>query len=533
MSCPSCGQTESTVSCVECSAPTVNCPNPNPCVDVTSTDCVIYTGLDAQCHDTEPLLENGDNLSVGLKKVIDYFCEHTHIEEAKSAGGVEILSVGDGMTESFISVIDYFNDALSQMGGGGSGGAGGLLNKTHAEMVIMQSAGTFVPGQWYKITDFATMYEQPDYTGTTLATLIPVTAPVVKTSAIEPIHVQAVTQSKLNPFAFQNEYVKDVIKYELDYTTPITGTATKGRIIFRHDEYGNTTYYDHRTVLFKRYRDSGGLYSSIMDLNFGFNEYFTFHAMGAGASAATTSNNLIGKLKFYNFDLPNIVFRGNTFDNTFSTQCANLTFLSQCGNNNIGRGYSTTAFAIFDGNNIAILLRSIFKLNFQYNVIKYAITDTTINAPAANNEIYSMTNNTITALQFSNNVIDTFTANTINSVEFFRQNDLQSFSNNTVSQLFQNNTFVTITFCNFPRSVENNRGLALQYVNFTSNITKKLQFNNFDCYITGTAGTPIDLSLATHVYNSYTCKIYKNANGDIKISYYNAGDAEVSALITT
>lgn len=68
MSCPSCGQTESTVSCVECSAPTVNCPNPNPCVDVTSTDCVIYTGLDAQCHDTEPLLENGDNLSVGLKK---------------------------------------------------------------------------------------------------------------------------------------------------------------------------------------------------------------------------------------------------------------------------------------------------------------------------------------------------------------------------------------------------------------------------------------------------------------------------------
>lgn len=528
MSCPSCGQTESTVSCVECSTPTVNCPNPNPCVDVTSTDCVIYVGEDAQCHDTEPLLENGDNLSVGLKKVIDYFCEHTHIEEAKSAGGVEILSVGDGMTESFISVIDYFNDALSQ--GGGSGGAGGLINKTHAEMVIMQGAGTFVPGQWYKITDFATMYEQPDYTGTTLTSSVPVTTPVVKTSAVEPIHVQAVTQSKLNPLAFQNEYVKDIIKYELDYTTPITGTATKGRIIFRQDEYGNTTFYDHRTVLFKRYKDGGGLYSSIFDLGFGSNEYLTFNVMGV--SLAVVSNNFIGKSKFYNFDLPNIVFRGNTFDNTFSTQCANLTFFSQCGNNNIGRAYGATAFAIFDGNTIAVMLRSSFKYNFQYNVIKYALVDTTFNALAANNEVYSMTNNTITAQQFSNNVIDTFTNNTINSLEFFRQNDLQQFSNNTVLQLFQNNAFVSITYCNFPRSAENNRGLALQYVTFTSNITKKLQFNNFDCYITGTSGTPIDLSLATHVYNSYTCKIYKNQNNDIKVSYYNTNDSEVTALIT-
>jgi hypothetical protein len=531
MSCPSCGQTESTVSCVECSAPTVNCPNPNKCVDVTSTDCVIYVGEDAQCHDTEPLLENGDNLSVGLKKVIDYFCEHTHIEEAKSAGGIEILSVGDGMTESFISVIDYFSNALSQ-GGGGSGGAGGLLNKTHAEMVAMQGAGTFVPGQWYKITDFATMYEQPDYTGTTLANIVAVTTPIVKTSAIEPIHIQAITATKLNPFAFQNEYAKDIIKYELAYTTPITATPTKGRITFRQDEYGNTTFYDHRTVLFKRYKDLDNIFSSVYDLTYGSSEFLTFNALGVGS--AQVYNNFIPKTILYNgFDLPNVVFRGNAFDNTFGSYFGNNTYIGNCTNNKVGSAYANAHFTVFVGNTISVMIRNVIRKNFQYNIIKYILSDSTINAVFTNNTVYSLTTSTITANLFANNLIDTFQGNTINTTLNFTNNEMQTFNANTVLNLFQNNVFsLSIANCNFNFAAENNRGLALQYVNTSSSVVKKLQFNNFDCYVTGTVGTPIDLSSATHVYNSYTCKIYKNANGDVKVSYYNALDSEVTALIT-
>jgi hypothetical protein len=530
MSCPSCGQTESTVSCVECSAPTVNCPNPNPCVDVTSTDCVIYTGLEAGCHLNEPLLETGDNLSVGLKKVIDYFCEHTHIEEAKSAGGVEILSVGDGMTESLISVIDYFSNALSQ-GGGGSGGAGGLLNKTHAEMVAMQGAGTFVPGQWYKITDFSTIYEQPDYTGTTILNIQAVVVPVVVTSLIEPIHVQAITPTKLNPFAFQNEYTKDIIKYELNYTTPITATATTGRITFRQDEYGNTTFYDHRTVLFKRYKDSTGVYSSVFDLGFGSLEFKTFNQLGT----VEVYNNFIAKSKLYfAFDLPNVVFRSTTYDNTFGFTFGNNTYLSSCINNKINSAYGNTHSLQVTGNTVATMNRNVFKKTFQFNTIKYTFVDCTIDATFTNNTMYSVGSSTITANLFANNVIDTFTGNTITTNQNFTNNEMQTFSANTILNAFTNNVFsLSISNCIFNYAADSNRGLSMAWVNTSPSTVKIFRFNNFDCIYTGTLAVPIDLSAATLVYASYTCKIYKNSLGAYKISYYNASDAEVSFPVTT
>lgn len=531
MSCPSCGQTESTVSCVECSAPTVNCPNPNPCVDVTSTDCVIYTGLEAGCHLNEPLLETGDNLSVGLKKVIDYFCEHTHIEEAKTAGGVEILSVGDGMTESFISVIDYFSNALSQ-GGGGSGGAGGLLNKTHAEMVAMQGAGTFVPGQWYKITDFSTMYEQPDYTGTTISSILPVVVPVVVTSLIEPIHVQAITPTKLNPFAFQNEYAKDIIKYELNYTTPITATATTGRITFRQDEYGNTTSYDHRTVLFKRYKDGTGVYSSVFDLGFGSLEFKTFNALG---SSALVYNNFIPKTTVYNgFDLPNVVFRNNTYDNVFGSSFGNNTYILNCTGNKVNSAYGNTHFSTFVSNTVGSMIRNVIKKSFQFNIIKYLITDCTIDAAFTNNTMYSIGTSTITANLFGNNVIDSFTGNTINTNQNFTNNEMQTFNINTILNAFTNNVFaLSISNCIFNFSADSNRGLAMAWVITSASVVKSFRFNNIDCIYTGTTAVPIDLSSATHVYASYTCKIFKNALNVYKLSYYNASDAEVSFPVTT
>lgn len=531
MSCPSCGQTEPTVSCVECTSPTVNCPNPNPCVDVTSTDCVIYTGEDAQCHIGQPLLENGDNLSTGLKKVVDYFCEHTHIEEAKSIGGIPVLSIGDGMTESFISVIDYFNDVLSNMGGG-SGGAGGLISKTHAEMVVMQGAGTFVPGQWYKITDFATMYEQPDYTGNSISTIVAVTTPIIKTASIEPIHVQAVTTTKLNPFAFQSEYAKDIIKYELSYTTPITTTPTKGRITFRQDEFGNTTFYDHRTVLFKRYRDASGQYGYVYDLTFGSSEFLTFHAMGNGS--AQVYNNFIPKTASYNgFDLPNVVFRNNVYDNVFGSYFGNNTYILNCTNNKVNSAYGNTHLSTFVNNTIGIMLRNLIKKPFQFNNIKYLISDCTVDASFTNNTMYNVFQSTITANLFANNVIDVFQGNTINTTLNFTNNEMQTFNSNTVLNLFQNNVFsLSITNCNFNFAAENNRGLVLQYINTSASNTKKLQFNNFDCYVVGTVGTPLDLASATHVYNGYTCKIYKNQNNDVKVSYYNTLDSEVTALIT-
>ena len=531
MSCPSCGQTEINVTCVDCSAPTVNCPNPNPCVDVISTDCIIYTGVTTGCHIPKPLLIHNTNISTNLKNIVEYFCEHTHVEENKSAGGVPILTIGDGMTESLINVIDYFSNLISSLGGG-SGGSGGLVSKTHAEMVIMLGAGTLSPGQWYKITDFATMYEQPDFTGTTLANIVPVTTPTIKTSAVEPIHIQAVSTTKLYPYAFQSEYAKDIIKYELSYTTPITNTATKGRITLRIDEFGNTTSYDHRTVLFKRHKDVSGLYSSVFDLSYGFLEYLTFNSMST--IGAKVNNNFIPKGVLNNtFDLPNVVFRLNVYDNVFGSDFNNNTFLGNCFSNKLSIAKTNIAFSTFSNNNFSHMLRNIIKKPMDYNKVNLLMSDNSIDASFVNNTLSTIINNNILASAFSNNVIDTLDGNIVSSSFQFANNQIQIMNQSSVLNIFQNNIFNTsIQNCNFNYAAENNTGTSLQYVNTSNSVTKKLQYNNFYYPVIGISGTPIDLALATHVYGDYTCKIFKNQNGDLKVSYYNALDSEVTTLIT-
>ena len=531
MSCPSCGQTEPTVTCVDCSAPTVNCPNPNPCVDVISTDCIIYTGATTGCHIPEPLLIHNTNISTNLKNIVEYFCEHTHVEENKSAGGVPILTIGDGMTESLINVIDYFSNLISNLGGG-SGGSGGLVTKTHAEMVTMVGAGLLSPGQWYLISDFATMYEQPDFTGTTLANIVPVASPTVKTSAVEPIYVQAISTTKLNPYAYQSEYAKDIIKYELSYTTPVTNTVTKGRITLRMDEFGNTTSYDHRTVLFKRYRDVNGIYSSVFDLTYGDLDYLTFD--GTLTPGTKVYNNFIPKSVLNNtFDLPNIVFNVNAYDNVFGSEFSNTTFLGNCFSNKISSAKTNTVFSTFSNNTFSEMARNTIKRPMEFNEVIATISDNNIDVSFNNNRISTMIFNNITAFMFSNNVMDTLSTNTITSTLDFINNEIKIMTSNTVLNLFQNNIFSSsVSNCNFNYAAENNSGVSLQYVNTSNSVINKLQYNNFDYPVIGTSGTPIDLTLATHVYGNYTCKIFKNQNGDLKVSYYNTLDSEVTTLIT-
>jgi hypothetical protein len=531
MSCPSCGQTEPTVTCVDCSAPTVNCPNPNPCVDVISTDCVIYTGVTTGCHLNEPLLINNVSMSTNLKNIVDYFCEHTHVEQDKIAGGVPILTIGDGMTESLINVIDYFSNLISNLGGG-TGGSGGLVTKTHAEMVVMVGAGTLSPGQWYLISDFATMYEQPDFTGTALSNIVPVATPVVKTSAVEPIYVQAVSTTKLNPYAYQSQYAKDIIKYELAYTTPVTNTATKGRITLRMDEFGNTTSYDHRTVLFKRYKDVNGIFSSVFDLTYGDFEYLTFD--GQLTPGTKVYNNFIpNHVVNYVFDLPNVVFRANAYDNVFGSEFSNNTFLGSCFSNKLTVAKTNIAFSTVSNNTFAAMQQNIIKKAIEFNNVAVLIANNVIDAAFVNNTLSTVINNIITASSFSNNVIDTLNGNTISSTFQFANNAIQVLNSNLISNLFQNNLFsLSVSNCNFNYAAENNSGVSLQYVNTSNSVVKKLQYNNFDYPVIGTVGTPIDLAAATHVYGDYTCKIFKNQIGDLKVSYYNSLDSEVTTLIT-
>jgi hypothetical protein len=107
-----------------------------------------------------------------------------------------------------------------------------------------------IAGSHYIITDFRTCYDQPDYNanGNSING-------TYKEADIEPIIVMATSENTLAPDAYQPKYPNDKIKYDVFFdTTESTGGDAYGRITERIDEWNNRTDYDHRTILFKRYK---------------------------------------------------------------------------------------------------------------------------------------------------------------------------------------------------------------------------------------------------------------------------------------
>jgi hypothetical protein len=127
----------------------------------------------------------------------------------------------------------------------------GIIDTEYADLLFGATSGTLIPGSFYKITDFRTCYDQPDfnYSG------IGITGGIYKQASIEPIIVFATSESTISIDAYQPDYPNDSIKYDLTWSqTEVTGGTAYGRISERIDEYNNRTDYDHRTILFKRYR---------------------------------------------------------------------------------------------------------------------------------------------------------------------------------------------------------------------------------------------------------------------------------------
>ena len=120
----------------------------------------------------------------------------------------------------------------------------------YAELRTSITDSLLVPGAYYKITDFRTCYDQPDFNWVGNA----ITAGNYKQAAIEPIMVFATSESTISIDAYQPTYPNDKIQYDWTYgSTEVTNEAAYGRITERIDEFNNRTDYDHRTILFKRY----------------------------------------------------------------------------------------------------------------------------------------------------------------------------------------------------------------------------------------------------------------------------------------
>lgn len=145
--------------------------------------------------------------------------------------------------------------ADGMMGPTGATGADGsssleIISITYSYLQNLKNNSLLEANRKYLIEDFKTCYDQPDYDqfGSAIA-------PVYKDSIINPIIVIASSTSSLMVEAFDTIYPSDYIKYDIDFSqTEINAGTAFGRITERIDSLGNRTDYDHRNIVFKRYR---------------------------------------------------------------------------------------------------------------------------------------------------------------------------------------------------------------------------------------------------------------------------------------
>ncbi len=129
---------------------------------------------------------------------------------------------------------------------------------TYAELVTAIQNSELVAGAFYLITDFQTIYDQPDYNY--YKNMIVDNSNIesnttYKVTEIDPLYVFALSINNISKEAQQPSYPNDLIKYDQTFNqTKSTNYPAKGRIVERIDDKNNRTDYDHRTIKFKRYR---------------------------------------------------------------------------------------------------------------------------------------------------------------------------------------------------------------------------------------------------------------------------------------
>jgi hypothetical protein len=127
----------------------------------------------------------------------------------------------------------------------------GIIETTYSELVNDISLSNLIVGAFYLISDYRTCYDQPDfnYDGD------PITIDIYKQGLVEPLMVLATSVNTISNQAYQSAYPNDKITYDWTFNeTEVTGGDAFGRITERIDEFNNRTDYDHRNILFKRYR---------------------------------------------------------------------------------------------------------------------------------------------------------------------------------------------------------------------------------------------------------------------------------------
>jgi hypothetical protein len=299
-----------------------------------------------------------------------------------------------------------------------SGGGMTFTSLTYAALQTLIGTSALVKGDYYLINDYQTIYDQPDYNA------IGSPKPVVTTNTgtVEPLIVQASSANQINERAISTLYPLDVIQYDVTFTqTEVMFQPAKGRIILRTDNNNNTTNYDHRQVVFKRYESfpSSGVYTEVYDN--GNASLDTIPTFGADCYS-NNIGNFYTALNPLNtgFILSNNVFEGNARNNKTGSDFYNNTFGNNVYSNIFG---NSCHYNVFEG-------------SIQENIISNNFSLNKIGSRFWNNTVGDNFNNNITSTLFTDNEIENnFQYNILGNN--FRSNKIgNNFQYNNVSSYF-------------------------------------------------------------------------------------------------
>ena len=399
--------------------------------------------------------------------------------------------------------------------GGGVGGStyNPVIEITYSDLYSL--TGNFATGSYYYITEFESVYEQPDFylDGTPKTVLDLKGKPSI---AYQPIVVMATSNNTLASDAYQPFFPKDKIKYDFTWNKTEFNRNARGRITERIDSNGNRTDYDHRTIRFKRYQSydkSSLLLGTITSYNCVTGELLgnstSFGDCVIGDVLLIDSDSMSGGDLSYTIglrvksviddstieaDVDNLYTSGVpsavVLNSTSQIIPINYSFTSK--NYTYSKGTPTSQFNSYK----EIYFGQSDASDFDNNVFTFPTTGYGANivSTVVNNYIgdYSHVylNGSNNSLILSNNVFGNTTDsfNTIGSNSY--NNHLSSSSNNKIGNFFYNNI-----------------------------VGDMFQYNLIKCEVSN-----LDLTSSTHIYNSYNCEIFRNSNNVVRLSYYNGTD---------
>ena len=433
-------------------------------------------------------------------------------------------------------LLYYMDDSGNALPVGG-GGVGSTYNPvteiTYSDLYNLKAANGFATASYYLITDFDSVYEQPDfYCDGTPKTVVDNKGKPSGWGA-QPILVLATSKNSLSPDAYQPPIVGgsyygfplDKIKYDITWNRTEFNKSAKGRITERIDEFGNKTDYDHRTIRFKRYQN----YLKDTQLTGSITDYDCTNGAVVGSSSLFNTELTVGDIIIIDSksDLGyDIGLKVNSVgsDTSFTAVVDSLYVGGLPSSAPLNSGaYITPEDYTFSGKTYDFYSTTATGDYNQYKEVYFGQSDSndcdkevytfqmlsTVNNKIGNysqvylgvvNNVFILPNIVFGSNCNNNSILDNFYNNHIGD-NFFDNNIGYNFSKNFIGNNFSKNTTVNT---------------------FSSNIVG----NNFKWNTIRTGVSSYDFTSATHVYGNYNCDIFSNSLGFVRLSYYDGSDVK-------